>query len=304
MRGNGGRKDLTSRQAARLLGASEASVKRWADGGLLPTLRTAGGHRRFRPEDVVAFRRGRATPLASISRGEGAGTGWSAGETPTEGGVSLDATLAGSMFETLLGGQGETAAEALVGLHLQGHTVARIADVVLCPALQRVGELWHAGELSVAEEHLATRAALYAVQLLRESLYKVERGVGHTAICCGVEDDFHELPVSLAITTLEGLGWGVVNLGTSTPFYALTEAVERFMPRLVCVASTVFNHPDRAAREYGEFAAAAARVGASVVLGGAGFSPASVRQRFPADLHAESFRQMEEFVGTLAADEG
>ncbi|MBV9958343.1 MAG: helix-turn-helix domain-containing protein, partial [Acidobacteria bacterium] len=46
-------KDLTSSEAARLLGVSEASVKRWADSGLLPALKTAGGHRRFRPEDVA-----------------------------------------------------------------------------------------------------------------------------------------------------------------------------------------------------------------------------------------------------------
>ncbi|HYP52226.1 MAG TPA: helix-turn-helix domain-containing protein [Pyrinomonadaceae bacterium] len=51
-----GRK-LTSRETARLLGVSEASVKRWADSGLLPTEKTAGGHRRFRPEDVARFRR-------------------------------------------------------------------------------------------------------------------------------------------------------------------------------------------------------------------------------------------------------
>jgi methanogenic corrinoid protein MtbC1 len=201
------------------------------------------------------------------------------------------------MFETLLGGHDETAAEALVGLHLQGHTVARIADVVLCPALRRVGDLWHAGELSVAEEHLATRTALAAVQTLRDSLSV--SGRGRAAICCAVEEDFHELPVSLASLTLEELGWDVINLGTSTPFYALAEAVERFRPRLVCVASTVFNHPDRAAREFGEFVAAAARAGASVVLGGAGFGGAAVQRRFPADLYAATFSQLEEHASLL-----
>ncbi|HEX6183436.1 MAG TPA: B12-binding domain-containing protein [Pyrinomonadaceae bacterium] len=292
MRDTGGRKNLTSRQAARLLGASEASVKRWADGGLLPTLKTAGGHRRFRPEDVAAFRRGRGATEAVGASGNGVEPPRAAADSTLPYGVALDETLSSSMFETLLGGHDETAAETLVGLHLRGHTVARIADAVLCPALRRVGDLWHAGELSVAEEHLATRTALSAVQTLRETLSV--SGRGRAAICCAVEDDFHELPVSLASLTLEGLGWGVVNLGTSTPFYALAEAVERFQPRLVCVASTVFNHPDRAAREFEEFVAASAHAGASVVLGGAGFGGASVRRRFPADLHADTFLQLEE----------
>src|ERR1051325_8674833 len=48
---------LTSKEAARVLGVSEASVKRWADSGLLPMEKTAGGHRRFRPEDVAVVRR-------------------------------------------------------------------------------------------------------------------------------------------------------------------------------------------------------------------------------------------------------
>jgi excisionase family DNA binding protein len=297
MRGIGGRKNLTSKQAARLLGASEASVKRWADGGLLPTLKTVGGHRRFRPEDVAAFRRGRSAPgSAGASRNSGEPLR-AAVDSTAPAVVELDESLSGFMFETLLGGHDEEVGEALVGLQLQGHTVASIADAVLCPALRRVGDLWHAGELSVAEEHLATRTALSAVQTLRDSL--CVSGRGRAAICCAVEDDYHELPVSLASLTLEGLGWGVVNLGTSTPFYALAEAVERFQPRIVCVASTVFNHPDRAAREYGEFTAAAERAGASVFLGGAGFGGADVRRRFPADLHADTFSQLEGHAALL-----
>lgn len=300
MRGSDGRKDLTSRQAARLLGASEASVKRWADGGLLPSLRTVGGHRRFRPEDVVAFRRERGTPDAArvLRRAEASGPGGvGGGEAAEPDGAALDEDLSRLMFETLLAGYAETAAESLVGLRRRGHSVARIADAVLCPALRRVGDLWHAGELSVAEEHLATRTALTAVQTLRDAL---RLNVGdRAAICCAVEDDYHELPVHLAALTLEGLGWGVVNLGTSTPFYALAEAVERFAPRIICVASTVFNHPDRAAREYGEFKRAAERAGASVVLGGAGFGVGGVRQRFPADLYAATFSQLEEHAALL-----
>ncbi len=294
MRDIGARKNLTSKQAARLLGASEASVKRWADGGLLPTLRTAGGHRRFRPEDVAAFRRGRSTPEAACASGKPLRD---SPDSPLPDGVALEQTFSDSMFETLLRGQGETAGETLASLHLQGHTVARIADAVLCPALRRVGDLWHAGELSVAEEHLATRTALSAMQTLRDSLGISRRR--RVAICCAVEDDFHELPVSLATLTLEEFGWDVVNLGTSTPFYALAEAVERFQPRLICVASTIFTNPDRAAREFGEFAEAAARAGASVVLGGAGFGGESVRRRFPADLYADTFLQLEEHASLL-----
>jgi excisionase family DNA binding protein len=294
-----GRKNLTSKEAARLLGVSEASVKRWADGGLLPALKTAGGHRRFRPEDVAAFRRkGLTREAAGVVRSNGAPERIA---HASHDAAALDEALPQMMFETIVGGHDEEAGAALVSLHLQGHTVARIADAVLCPALREVGDLWHAGELSVAQEHVATRTALSALQTLRASLNVREREGARTCVCCSVEDDFHEMPVQLAVLTLEALGWGVVNLGTSTPFYALSEAVARFSPRVVCVASTVFNHPDRAAREYGEFSAAAGRVGASVVLGGAGFQAEGVRRRFPADLYAETFSQLEGHAEALDA---
>ena len=52
---------ITTRSAASLLGVGTTSVKRWADEGTLPCVKTAGGHRRFRRSDVMALlRRGDA----------------------------------------------------------------------------------------------------------------------------------------------------------------------------------------------------------------------------------------------------
>lgn len=293
------RKTLTSREAARLLGVSEASVKRWADGGLLPTVKTAGGHRRFRPEDVAVFRRerlhttGRPSARASAETQQARGAALRAGAKREE--------TAGLMYDVLVGGHAEEAAAILVSLHLEGVGVAALADEVLCPAMRRVGDLWHQGELSVAQEHVATRAALEAVQALRASAH-THAAHGRRAVCCAAEEDFHELPVQVAALVLETRGWEVFNLGTSTPFYALAEAIERFAPRLVCVASTILEGLDRAAREYADVRKAAARVGAGLALGGAGFAEEGVRRRFPAELYAEDFRQLERFAVSLTEE--
>jgi excisionase family DNA binding protein len=299
-------KKLTSREAARALGVSEASVKRWADSGLLPMEKTAGGHRRFRPEDVAVIRR------AGLSEGETrALKKRSAARLPAralEAKVAAEAELAPGgeaaliedTFRALMDGRGEELSSLLVNLHLHGQSVAAIADRFLCPAMSRVGDLWHAGEISVAQEHVATRTATAALQNL-EAVLGGSGAEPRQALCCSVEDDFHQLPSQLAALTLGAGGFEVFDLGMSTPFSALTEAVERFRPRLVCVSSTLLLSLDRAAREYAEFHKTARRRHASIVLGGAGFADAGVRARLPADLHADSFRQLEDFVGTLDA---
>lgn len=289
---------LTSKETARLLGVSEASIKRWADGGLLPMEKTAGGHRRFRPEDVAAFRH---KNLHRANRTNGSASAEASAAPADAAHETVDEeTLAQAMFEALTGGGPEAAAGLLVSLHLRGYGVAAAADTVLCPSLRRVGELWYCGGLSIAQEHAATRAALFAVETLRSTLAEPARA-GPVALCCAVEEDFHELPVQLAALVLRGAGWEVFNLGPHTPFFSLTEAVARYEPRLVCVSATVFAGMDRAAREYKDFTAAAARAGASVVLGGQGFAGSEVRARFPAESHAESFRELEAIASRLAA---
>lgn len=295
-------KKLTSKEAARVLGVSEASVKRWADSGLLPMEKTAGGHRRFRPEDVAVIRRAGHGEKESRLPGKSAAKLLARPARAAELAPGKEVQLVEETFDALMDGHDEELSALLVNLHLHGRTVGSIADSFLCPAMRRVGDLWHAGELSVGQEHVATRTATSALRQL-QSVLDLHEGERTRALCCGVEDDFHELPLRIAALTLEAGGLEVFNLGMSTPFSALAEVVQRFRPDLVCVSSTLLVSLDRAAREYAEFHKTARRIRARVVLGGAGFADASVRSRLPADLHAESFRQLEEFIGTQAASE-
>ncbi len=122
---------------------------------------------------------------------------------------------------------------------------------------------------------------------------------GRLAICCGTENDFHELGVQFTHILLESEGWRVLNLGPNTPFFALTEAMIEKDAKLVCVSSTILHNPDRAEREDKEFSENARRSGVMIVLGGAGFSGSIVRERFPADLHADTFNQLAEFTLNL-----
>jgi excisionase family DNA binding protein len=301
-------KKLTSKEAARLLGASEASVKRWADGGLLASEKTAGGHRRFRPEDVARFKRGqknRGAFEAQQTRDGADSSGSSSSPHEAHDGANVlrafenDDLIVNALFEALARGQAEETTGLLVKSYLDKRPLASIFDGLLATAMQKIGDLWHQGDLTVAQEHLATRAALHALQTLDKVVAEPEPN-NLLAVCCSTEDDFHELPIQCTELILRHEGWEVLSLGPNTPFYALTEIVARLHPTLVCVASTILGDLDRAVREFQELRAQASRVGAAIVLGGAGFADANVRRRLPAELHADTFRQLLDFAHTLA----
>ncbi|OYW17913.1 MAG: hypothetical protein B7Z55_11620, partial [Planctomycetales bacterium 12-60-4] len=54
---------LTPKQVAVAIGVSESSLKRWCDRGILPTVRTAGGHRRIPTSGVLKFLQQSGHPL-------------------------------------------------------------------------------------------------------------------------------------------------------------------------------------------------------------------------------------------------
>lgn len=294
-------KKLTTKEAARVLGASEASVKRWADGGLLSSEKTAGGHRRFRPEDVALFKRGQSRVAATTERdGEHSAPPAKARHAGTRARpFESDELLVASLFDALAGGEAEETSALLVKSYLDGRPLASIFDQLLATAMRQIGDLWHQGNLTVAQEHLATRAIMGALQTLDNVMDEPEAN-NLLAVCCGIEDDFHELPVRCAELLLKHEGWEVLSLGANTPFYALTEMVSRLHPRLVCAGSTILGNPDRAVREFVELRATAERVGAAIVLGGAGFADGNMRRRLPAELHADNFQQLLDFANSLA----
>ena len=282
-------KFMTTRQLARLWLVSEATVKRWADTGQLTSSRTLGGHRRFPVSEVLRFQ---------AERGLGAAGAAGGAAKPAEAAEAapFDAAAAAAQFsEAVVRGRAAEAAALLLEAHMLGSPPDRVFDAVVSPSMRRVGDGWQADELSVADEHLATSTAVHAVRTLAAATRRTGAQAGE-AVCCAAEDELHTLGLLCAQAVLEGAGWEVRNLGGHTPFFALAEYVAKRRPGLVCVSSTMQRELEHNARDYREFLAAARGCGARVVLGGEGFRDEAVRRRFPADLHAESFGDLAEFL--------
>src|SRR5689334_20855200 len=258
---------LTTKAVAKLLRVSEATVKRWADNGLLQSDKTVGGHRRFSLNAVAQLRR-------ELGIGPGADM------SPQHRGEKRVVLPASEQFAgTLLRGDEKDAGAMLVQAYLSGAALTILSDETITLAMHHVGELWFKGSITIADEHLATRVVFGALQVLHPVVMPVQPH-GLKAICCGIEGDLHELPVQLARIVLESEGWNAQSLGPNTPLFALTDMVVRQRPQLVCISARSISGLDRATAEYGQIRKITRKLGLSVVLGGEGFRDPVVRERF------------------------
>ncbi len=284
-------KGFTTIEVARLCRVSDATVKRWEEAGLLKSERTSGGHRRFRAEEVARFQREQGLGLKQSHGDESV--------TKTTNRARDKKIYSDSAFlQSLIDGGEEAAANFFITAHLEGKPLTEIIDRLVCPAMREIGELWHREEISVAQEHLATRTVISAVYKLRSALPVPEMKSG-LAVCCAMEGDLHELPTLLAQITVENEGLEVVNFGAATPLYCLADEVVRHSPNFVCISATVINDLERLTRDYKDFREKTARLEIPILLGGRVFEDEHIRRRFKSEFYARSFTDVAELARNL-----
>ena len=201
--------------------------------------------------------------------------------------------------EVLLSDNEAEATAQLIDSYLQNHAIANLFDTTVTNAMHRVGDLWFNGAITIADEHLATRVMLTALQKLR-SIVVPRQATGLKAVACGIEGDLHELPIHLAEIIFESEGWDISNLGPNTPLFTLRDMVAQKKPDLVCISARSIVDLDRATTEYAQLRKIIEKLNSTAVLGGEAFRDSNLRQRFPAEFYAESFGGLSTFVKELA----
>lgn len=275
---------LTTREVARLCKVSDATVKRWEDSGLIKSERTSGGHRRFRADEIARFQKDQKLGLKLAPGEESVNTILFRKKENREHSDS-------SLYHSLVGGREEEASDILINEYLSGKPLPQIFDEQISATMNRIGELWAQGELTVAQEHLATRTATNAIYKLR-NVMPVSELTGKFAMCCVIEGDFHELSATLAQIALESQGVEVINFGANTPLYSFAEEVLHYSPALVCISATIMYNLERTLRDYNDFRTRTARLRPVTVLGGHAFDDEKIRYRFPADAYPQTYSEL------------
>lgn len=114
-----------------------------------------------------------------------------------------------------------------------------IYDDVVAVAMHEIGRRWEAGELTVADEHLATSIS-YGLVVLVSELSRVEEARRQEAVLlAAVEGERHVLGLQMAADVLEGAGYPVLFLGSDVPTADLLEILSRRAPALCGLTATM-----------------------------------------------------------------
>lgn len=234
---------LTSADVARLLGVGVTAVKRWADAGLLTCSTTAGGHRRFDVRHVERFRP-RATTVADP---------WQ------------------PWFEALVDGADVHRVLALLFDARADHgSWYRVADS-LGGLLAAIGDRWARGEISVAQEHVAS-SLLQRGLLLAAETQRVAPAA-KCALLAPAEGDDHTLGLSLGEICLREQGWRTEWLGRPSRAIDVAERIGGQVD-LVALSASAYMRDRRALRAQLRIVGSACRrAGIPLVLGGRGRWP-------------------------------
>lgn len=261
---------LRTQEVARALGVGVSTVKRWVDSGALSAIRTVGGHRLVARAEAERFAASRGRPLA----GAGLPSSLPGRERGDGEGVRLASCMddfwlpVGSESGDSLGPACETIRRTF---EASGPVV--LADDLIRPAMERLGNDWAQGVVDVYQEHWSTHVVAMAVSdLIRDLAARASGGPDRPPLAMGASPsgDGYVLPGLLCELTMRWLGWEVMNLGVGLPLESLARAVSVWKPRLVWISVSHLEASSEASfvANYRAFFETAQATGTAVILGG------------------------------------
>jgi methanogenic corrinoid protein MtbC1 len=238
-------------------GVPQDTIRKWEQRyGVLHPERTAGGQRRYTELDVARVEWLKARLGEGYRIGEAAsllGKGDHVPLSPVElRDQIVDATL-------------RTDVAGLANLVEQAFSLSSLHESffeVLAPALIEVGVRWEAGDVSVAQEHLATSTVRAAMQRLLADARADVRGVAVLACAPGEQ---HEIGLLMLAVLLRADGWQVAYLAADTP---VLDAVE--LARVIGASALCFSAGTSEGAEALEAELTHVPTTTTIVLGGRG----------------------------------
>jgi excisionase family DNA binding protein len=217
------------RDAAESLGVHYQTAYGWVREGTLPARKTPRGYE-VSETDVRALARRRAAGA----------------EPPRQIRVRDWAVQADKLYEALVAGDEKRARQAFARLS-PGMPLTDLCDLMIAPALRRIGSEWSACNLSIGTEH---RASAICERLVASRARQPDGRPRGTAVTATPPGERHGLPAMMAAACLREDRWHVHHLGADLPVADIIELTRATLGSLVVLSAAT----DDSARHAGKAA--------------------------------------------------
>lgn len=141
--------------------------------------------------------------------------------------ASPHARAARDYLLAVLEGRRDDALRLALSLVDGGTPVADVHRHVLSASQVEIGRMWQRGELSVAEEHVASRTTEQVLALLDARLPREAR-LKKRVLVTSANGDLHDIGLKMVAQQLELAGFDTLYLGASTPGEDVVRAIDDF----------------------------------------------------------------------------
>lgn len=252
---------------AEMTGIPAATLRAWERRYGIPTPeRSSSSYRLFSDHDVAAIRKLKELCDSGMSPAEAARLVVQvevASNTPVESDPYLRAS---EVILAAIEDFDPQGVERAIRSAMFLGSASTVYQRVIGPTMTTVGDRWHEGSFSVAQEHMATEALSSAARDMLRLLDPVSSAPESIVACFADED--HSLPLYGVAFALVQWGYRPVVLGPKTPPSAIRHAVESIQPALVALSVSITPPAYRARELVDGYAEAAAAV--PWMVGGAG----------------------------------
>lgn len=229
-------------KVAELTGVPAGLIRAWERRhGVLRPRRTGGGYRAYSEADVEVLRRLKQLTAAGVPISDAVrqlpDIRREVKAVDTSSPVFREGSQVEGLKARILDAAGKLD-QAAVGAALD-EALAALPPVaayeqVMVPVQREVGERWHQGTLSVAEEHLVTHAVRVRLLSLLHGAPRLSR---RHVVCACFPDEDHEVGLLGAALRFRHAGFRVTYLGARTPVEHLARTVLAVRPDAVALSA-------------------------------------------------------------------
>lgn len=158
--------------------------------------------------------------------------------------IGLDSRFGSEVLrylEAVLTGARREAERIVLDLLESGVSLQDIYMSILTPAQTEVGRMWHREEITIAQEHLATRSTEGVMGALRMRFPSTHSN-GRIVLTTTVGGDLHGIGVQMIADLFELDGWRSINLGANTPIGELRRFMSAHHVDLLAISASNSMH--------------------------------------------------------------